>query len=91
MGIKGAKWLRQNANINVTASDYSGFSILLKTGDANNDNAADITDLLALVAAYNTVSPAAGYSVAADFNCDGKDDIADLLLLIANYNLRGEN
>ena len=38
-------------------------------------------DFPLLIAAYNKVSPASGYSEAADFNCDGVDDIACLLLL----------
>ena len=91
VGIKGAKWLRNNANVNVTASDYPGFSVTLKTGDYNNDNVIDVTDLLAIINNYNKQSGQNGFSNAADFNCDGRDDVTDLLLVIGNYNLRGDN
>jgi len=63
---------------------------LLRAGDANNDNAADLADLLVLLRAYNKVSPNAGYHQAADFNFDGANDILDLLLLIGNYNQMGD-
>jgi uncharacterized protein YfkK (UPF0435 family) len=62
----------------------------LRAGDVNNDNAVDITDLLALIAAYNKLSPNAGYLEGADFNADGTNDITDLLLLIGNYNQIGD-
>lgn len=77
---------------NVTAGDVSGIVVpILKTGDATNDDAADIADLQVLIAAYNKISPAAGYQQTADFNGDGTNDIADLQFLITNYNQIGES
>jgi hypothetical protein len=91
VSIKGSKWLRKNVlNVNVTNGNVSGITAELKGGDANNDNYVDISDLLALIGAYNKVSPNAGFLEAADFNNDGKNDIADLLLLISNYNTQGD-
>jgi hypothetical protein len=89
--VKTAKNLSRVVAANTTAGNVSGVAVpVLKAGDVNNDDAADITDLLALIGAYNQVRPAAGYLEAADFNNDGNNDITDLLALIANYNQEGE-
>jgi hypothetical protein len=88
--IKGAKYLTEAAAVTVTANATTTLNLTLKTGDANDDNAVDITDLLALIAHYNQVSPASSYLEAADFNGDGSNDITDLLLLIGNYNQMGD-
>ncbi len=90
VSIKGAKWLRKNIAVDARTGNVTNANATLLAGDANNDNAADISDLLLLIAHYNQVSPNAGYSDAADFNCDGVDDIADLLLLVANYTKQGD-
>jgi len=87
--IKGAKYLAKVVAVTVTAGGTATVNATLKAGDANDDNAADIGDLLLLISAYNKVSPNTGYLEAADFNSDGSDDIADLLLLIGNYNQIG--
>jgi photosystem II stability/assembly factor-like uncharacterized protein len=87
--IKGAKHLAKVVSADVTSSDISGLSASLLVGDVNDNNSVDITDLLLLIASYNQVAPAAGYSGAADLNGDGTNDITDLLLLIANYNKVG--
>ncbi len=89
---KNANWLREllASNVDVTQNDVSGINGTLLAGDANNDNAVDIGDLLILIAAYNKISPAIAYQVSADFNRDGANDIADLLLIIANYNKLGD-
>jgi hypothetical protein len=89
--VKGAKWLADKETIDLTNGSVSGVNFTLLAGDANDDNFADITDLLAVIAAYNQVSPAPGFSEAADFNGDSTNDITDLLLLIGNYNKQGES
>jgi hypothetical protein len=68
----------------------SGLNATLLAGDVNQDNAVDITDLLALISSYNKVDPDPEYKIAADFNRDGANDITDLLALIANYNKLGD-
>jgi len=90
VAIKGAKWLRKNITVNARVGNVLNANATLLAGDANNDNFADISDLLLLISAYNKVAPNAGFSDAADFNCDGSNDIADLLLLVANYNKQGD-
>lgn len=90
--IKGDRYLSARvSNVDASGGNVSGITALLKAGDANNDNAADIADLLLLINSYNKVSSDAGYLATADFNLDGSDDIADLLLLIGNYNQLGDN
>ena len=86
--IKSDKYLAKNVSMDASNGDVANVSAVLKAGDANNDNFADIADLLLLVAHYNN---AAGYLEACDFNGDGNDDIFDLLLLIANYNQHGDS
>ncbi len=60
-------------------------------GNANDDNAIDIGDLILLIAHYNKTLSTGGYLEACDFDGDGANDIADLLLLIGNYNKMGDS
>jgi hypothetical protein len=83
--IKTAGTLSEAANINISNGNVTGASFTLRGGDINDDNAADITDLLALIGAYNTNTGG-----ATDINGDGGTDITDLLILIGNYNQLGE-
>lgn len=89
--VEGSRYLAKNIAVNASGGNVSNVAATLRTGDANRDNAADIADLLALIAAYNQRLGQAGYSEPADFNLDWANDIADLLLLIGNYNQRGDN
>lgn len=90
--IKGDRYLAERVNsVDASGGNVSGVMALLKAGDANNDNTADIADLLVLIDAYNKVSPDVEYLEAADFNLDGSNDIADLLLLVGNYNQLGDS
>ena len=91
LAIKGNKWLAKVLPVDNTNGDVSEVSAMLLAGDGNNDNFADIADLLLLIAHYNQVAPNAGFSDAADFNSDGVNDITDLLLLVANYNKQGDS
>ncbi len=88
--IKGSKWLAKSKALDLTAGNVTGWNATLLGGDATNDNTVDIADLLLLINAYNSASPASSYREAADFNGDGVNDISDLLLLIGNYNKLGE-
>jgi hypothetical protein len=90
VAIKGAKWLRKNITIDGSVGNVTDANASLLAGDANDDNFADITDLLTLIAHYNHSVPNTGFLDAADFNCDGINDITDLLLLIGNYNKQGD-
>ena len=90
--IKGNKWLAKSKTLDLTGGNVSGWNATLLGGDSNNDNAVDVTDLLAVISHYNqtqTNNPL-GYLEGADFNGDGANDVADLLLVINNYNKIGE-
>jgi hypothetical protein len=84
-------FLARNAAVTVSGDTTNAGTLTLRAGDVNGDNFADITDLLALIAHYNAVSPSAEYLQAADFNADGSNDISDLLLLIGNFNAVGDS
>lgn len=91
LSVKEKYWLRRTIPVNVQNADVSNLLLTLKGGDANDDNAVDIADLLLLIAVYNKTSAnnPAEYSLAVDFNCDNINDITDLLILIGNYNQLG--
>lgn len=89
--IKAANTLSSKVNLTlVNGENVLPATVNLRGGDANNDNVVDITDLLQLIAHYNSVQPSANYLAAADFDNNGTNDISDLLLMIANYNRVGE-
>lgn len=90
LGVKGAKWLRRVVDVNASAGDVSGVTVSLLGGDGNNDNVANVTDLLQLISVYNTVRGGQDYQEAFDFTCNGTVDISDLLVLISNYNKFGD-
>jgi hypothetical protein len=87
--VKGAKWLAQTMNVDASSGNVVGANLLLPAADCNDDNMGDITDLLLLIAAFNTSSGGSGYSAACDLNCDNSVNITDMLLLIGNFNRAG--
>lgn len=56
-------------------------------GDINNDGFVNVTDLQALVAAWNSqkTPPSANWNAAADINSDGFVNVGDLQLLVAHW------
>ena len=90
LSIKGVKWLRQNLTIDARSGSVSSADAALLAGDANDDNAVDVADLLSIIYHYNKTANTGGYLEACDFNCDGANDVADLLLVIGNYNKLGD-
>lgn len=93
MYIKTANTLRKRiANVDAFSSNPNLNNVLLRGGDANDDNAVDINDLLVLIQHYNAVegNPNGNYLAAADFLFDGSNDISDLELLIFYYNQIGD-
>ena len=88
--IKGDKYLSTRINLNTTSGDVAGLNVLLRAGDGNNDNAADVSDLLLILNHFNQIQGSTGYLEACDFNLDGTNDVTDLLLVIGNYNQTGD-
>ena len=92
LSIKGAKWLRKNLSVNA-AGNVNNVNAQLFAGDANNDNAVDVSDLLLIINHYNQTQAnnPSGYLEGTDFNSDGANDVTDLLLVIGNYNHQGDS
>lgn len=90
LGVKGSKWLRRTAPVDIRTANVTGLNLLLPAGDVNNDNAIDISDLTLLIGFYNGSVSNGNYFEAADFNDDSAVDINDLLTLISNYNALGD-
>ena len=90
--VKGDKYLAANLPVNAPNHSVTGLSLLLRAGDANNDNSVDVLDFGVLVNAYGTDSAVAngGYDPNADFNGDGRVDVLDFGLLVNNYGTFGD-
>ena len=54
-------------------------------GDVDGDGDTDLSDLAALLAAYNTSAGDPAYNPAADFDSDGDIDLSDLAFLLSDY------
>ena len=89
--IKADKYLAANHPVNTFSINDRDADVTLLAGDANNDNAVDVADLLLVIYHYNKVAPNPGFLDAADLNGDGANDVTDLLLVIGNYNKMGED
>ncbi len=84
--VKTIYTLSEATDVNIATGNQTGVNFTLRGGDISSDNAVDITDLLALISAYNQAGAA-----ATDINNDNVTDIGDLLILIGNYNQLGNN
>jgi hypothetical protein len=54
-------------------------------GDVDGDGHVDVSDLLAVAAAFGSVAGDANYNAACDFNGDSKIDVSDVLILAQNW------
>ena len=91
--IKGAKSLRiLQSNVVLGAATVLN-PVILRGGDANNDNFCDTSDFGLLVGAYGTDGgvPGSGYDPTCDFNFDGYVDTGDFGLLVGEYGQVGAN
>ena len=93
VSIKGGRWLRKNITVDARTGNVTNANAVLFAGDANNDNAVDVADLILIINHYNqqknTPANNSNYLEAADFDCDDVNDVNDLLLVIGNYNKQG--
>jgi hypothetical protein len=83
---------RRIANVDAFTTNPVLDNVLLRGGDANDDNAVDVNDLILLLQHYNQWEgdPNGSYLAAADFINDGFNDISDLELVIFYYNQLGD-
>jgi hypothetical protein len=89
--VKGSKWLARRFTVDLTAHDEAMHDfLLLRAGDANNDNFVDVFDLDILIQSFNLCSGDTGYNASADLNCDDCVDVFDLDLMVRNFNAEGE-
>jgi hypothetical protein len=70
-----------------TANDSVNVRVYL-AGDANHNDIVDVSDLLAVAAAWGTSQADPMYNPSCDFNNDGLVDAADLLMLSNNWGKR---
>jgi hypothetical protein len=89
--IKGAKWLAANVSTDARNGDVPGVNVLLKAGDANNDNLISVDDLALLIQSFDA-DPAAPHWLegVADFNCNNIVEVDDLALLIQFFDEEGD-
>jgi len=81
IAVKHANWLRQVlASQNVSGATVANFSLI--NGDANYDNAVDLIDLNAVLAAF-------GLTGQSDVNWDGTVDLLDLNIVLNNFGFVG--
>jgi hypothetical protein len=64
--------------------------VLLKAGDANDDNFVSAADFSLLAASFGKCLGGNAYNGKADFNNDQCVTAADFSLLSANYGLQGD-
>lgn len=89
--VKGAKWLAKNVIVSASTGDITNVALLLKAGDANDDNIVDVEDLNRLILAFDADPTAPNWNQGvADFNCDDLVSVDDLALLIRNFDAEGD-
>lgn len=85
--VKFVAWVRQTGS-SAPKEIYQAAHIawpFYRDGDVDRDGDIDLSDLAALLAAYDTCEGEAGYNQYADFNYDQCIDLSDLASLLANY------
>jgi hypothetical protein len=87
---KASRYLATNIGVPADGP-VSGLKILLRAGDANNDNSVDVLDLDVLIRTFDTCLGDAKFLPCADFNGDDCADVLDLDLLIRNFDHQGDS
>jgi hypothetical protein len=90
LAIKGSKWLQKDVNVDASGGDVSGVTATLLTGDVNDDNAVNITDLGLLADSFGKSQGQTGFNPNADLNGDNAVNITDLGLLADNFGRQGD-
>lgn len=91
IGLKATQWLRKVVlNVDGTGNNVTLPTVMLMSGDANDDNSVDVLDLDLLIQSFDTCLGDGGFDPGADFNCDDCVDVLDLDILIRNFDVAGE-
>ena len=92
IAAKGSHTLRKiSANVNVPSGGVSGVNFALINGDVTGDNTVNVSDFLALRAAYGSSTGSGNWNPNADLNGDGSVGVADFLLLRNNFGQSGQS
>lgn len=87
--IGGQRYLAVNRNVAIRDNVF-GLEALLRTGDANGNNACDVLDLDILIQAFDTAPGYPLWEPGADFNADESIDVLDLDLWLRNFDTSGD-
>jgi hypothetical protein len=90
IALKGSKWLRSVVRVNAALGSFAGVNVLLKAGDANDNNSVDVLDLDSLIQAFDSDVNSAHWNTGADCNGDGSVDVLDLDLILRNFDAQGD-
>lgn len=60
--------------------------VLIWPGDLNQDGAINITDVMLIATAFNTVQTGAGFKEAYDVNKDSAINISDIMIIVKYFN-----
>ncbi|MBI2017743.1 hypothetical protein HYS92_01700 [Candidatus Daviesbacteria bacterium] len=85
-----AKGVSFTMSPNVTKLNSDEFVTLL-TGDLNEDNTINSTDLSIIKSALGSSSSSSNYNKSADFNLDGVVNIIDYTILLRNFSKTGDS
>lgn len=88
VSMKASHFLRRRVAVNPTGS--ASVNLSLVNGDVNGDNSVNISDFLALRAAFGTSPGSATWNPMADLNRDGSVGIPDFLILRRNFGATGD-
>lgn len=86
--MKPSHFLRRRIAVDPAGS--AGLHLVFVNGDVNGDNSVNISDFLALRAAFGTSPGSAMWNPMADLNRDGSVGIPDFLILRRNFGATGD-
>ncbi len=89
--IKGGTWLARRITITGDSWVENLGSIRFHNGDANNDNAVNVADFLALRSAFGSVPGSPRWNPNADFDRNGAVNIDDFLIVRKNFGRSGDS
>ncbi|MBW7927660.1 MAG: hypothetical protein H3C58_06125, partial [Fimbriimonadaceae bacterium] len=90
VACKASHWLRERlSNVVIGTSGVSGLALTLRNGDVNGDNTVNVSDFLALRAAFGSTSSSGNWNANADLDGNGSVGVSDFLVLRAAFGQSG--